>query len=140
MNHVSLLALGTMLCASVFVAVRAEPMEDTPKEFKDQEAMVVKLFKAYNKDDAKGVFEDYVEVFKNMPDALWGALYKMHKDKYGNYKSHTFVKEGSSTAEENGILMIQVEFEKAKAVKVGINFGMENKKWKIQQVTFDVKQ
>ena len=134
MNHVSLLALGTMLCTSVFVSVHA----DTPKEFKDQEAMVEKLFKAYNKDDAKGVFENYIGAFKGSAEQLYPALFKPHKDKYGNYKSHTFVKEGSTTADENGLLILLVDFEKEKQVRVGINFGKEEKAWKIQQVTFAV--
>lgn len=132
MNHVSLLALGTCLLTGLFSTVLA----DTPKEFKDQEAIVEKMFKAFNKDDAKGVFADYVDAFKNMAEQLYPVLMKPHKDKYGNYKSHTFLKEGSTITEEVGLLMIQVEFEKEKKVKVGINFGKEGKNWKIQQVTF----
>lgn len=136
MNHVSLLALGTLLCTGLFLSVQA----DTPKEFKDQEAIAEKFFKAYNKDDAKGVFEDYIADFKKLAEQIYPALIKPNKEKYGNYKSHTFVKEASSTSDDNGLLMLLVDFEKEKKVKVGFNFGKEGKDWKIQQVTFGVQQ
>ena len=135
MNHWSLLVLGTLLYTGLFSTALA----DTPKEFKDQEAIAEKLFKAYNKDDAKGVFADYIDAFKNMAEQLYPVLMKPNKDKYGNYKSHTFLKEGSSSSDGVALLMLQVDFEKEKKVKVGINFGKEGKDWKIQQVTFGVQ-
>jgi ABC-type transporter MlaC component len=138
MNHLSLLALGTLLCATVATSLHAAS-PDTPKEYKDAEEMVVKLFKAYNKDDAKGVFENYIDAFKGMPDPLWNALFKPNKDKYGNYKKHTFVKEGSVATDDNILFVINVEFEKSKDIKVGVNLGKDGGKWKIQQVLFDVK-
>ena len=138
MNHLSLLAFGALLCAGIATALHAST-PDTPKEFKDAEEMVVKLFKAYNKDDAKGVFENYIDAFKNMPDALWNAQFKPNKDKFGNYKSHTFVKDGSVATEDNILLVINVEFEKGKDIKVGVNLSKDGKAWKIQQVLFDVK-
>ncbi len=132
MNHASWLALGTVLCSSMLVSLHA----DTPKEFKDQEAIVEKLFKAYNKDDAKGVFENYIDAFKDSGPQLWDALYKANKDKYGNYKSHVFVKEGSVTSDGITLLRLDVDFEKEKKVHIAINFGQEGKAWKIQQVSF----
>ncbi len=63
MNHLSLLALGTVLLTGMFNSALAQ----TPKEFKDQEAIAEKFFKAYNKDDAKGAFEDYIADFKKLP-------------------------------------------------------------------------
>lgn len=132
MNHMSLLALGTLLCTGLFATAQA----DTPKEYKDHEAMVEKLFKAYNKDDAKGVFENYTDSFKGMADQLYALLMKPNREKYGNYKSHKFLKDGSSTSEDNVLLKIEVEFEKEKKVVVGVNFGKEGKDWKIQQVVF----
>jgi hypothetical protein len=130
MNHGRWLALGIVLCSSMLAYA------DTPKEYKDQEAIVEKLFKAYNRDDAKGVFENYIEAFKSSGPQLWDALYKANKEKYGNYKSHTFVKEGSVTSDGITLLRLDVEFEKDKKVHVAINFGQEGKVWKIQQVTF----
>ena len=132
MNHLSLLALGTLLCTTVFSSVYA----DTPKEFKDAEAMMEKFFKAYNKDDAKGCFEDYVSAFKGMHDQLYPALIKPHKEKYGNYKSHSFIKDGSVATDDIVLLKLQVEFEKDKKVVVVVNLGKEEKAWKIQQVMF----
>ncbi|MFT3883103.1 MAG: hypothetical protein QM703_26060 [Gemmatales bacterium] len=127
------LAVGTLLCTAVFTT---PALADTPKEFKDQEAIMEKFFKAYNKGDAKGCFENYIDAFKGMAEQLYPALVKPHKDKYGDYKSHTFVKEGSVTADDITLLILQVDFDKEKKVKVGINFGKEGKTWKIQQVTF----
>ena len=63
-------------------------------------------------------------------------LYKANKEKYGKYKSHTFVKEGSVTSDGNTIFRMDVEFEKDKKVHVAVNLGQEGKAWKIQQVTF----
>jgi hypothetical protein len=126
------LALGTVLLTGMFNSALAQ----TPKEFKDQEAIMDKFFKAYNKDDAKGAFEDYVSTFKGMGEQLWPVLIKPSKDKYGNYKSHTFTKEGSVATDEITLLILHVDFEKEKKVKVGINFGKEGKDWKIQQITF----
>jgi hypothetical protein len=133
MQWFALLAVGTLLCTAVFAT---PAVADTPKEFKDQEAIMEKFFKAYNKADAKGCFEDYVDVFKGMAEQLYPALIKPHKDKYGDYKSHTFLKEGSTATDEITLLMLQVDFDKEKKVKVGINFGKEGKAWKIQQITF----
>lgn len=135
MRSISLLFVVPILLSGWLTPVCA----DTPKEFKDHEAVAEKLFKAYNKDDAKGVFENYIDTFKNMADQLYSALYKANKDKYGNYKSHKFLKDGSSADESNVLLMLEVEFEKEKKVKVGINFGKEEKGWKIQQVRFGVE-
>lgn len=127
------LAVGTLLCVAVFASPAAA---DTPKEFKDQEAIMEKFFKAYNKGDAKGCFEDYIDAFKGMAEQLYPALVKPNKEKYGDYKSHTFVKNGSYTADEITLLILQVDFDKEKKVKVGINLGKEGKTWKIQQITF----
>ena len=128
MQWFALLAVGTLLCTALFTT---SALADTPKEFKDQEAIMEKFFKAYNKGDAKGCFEDYVDTFKGMAEQLYPALIKPHKDKYGEYKSHTFVKEGSVNADEITLLILQVDFDKEKKVKVGINFGKEGKNWKI---------
>lgn len=133
MQWFALLAVGSLLCTALFVGTA---MADTPKEFKDQEALVAKFFKAYNKSDAKGCFEDYIDAFKNMGEQLFPALIKPNRDKYGEYKSHTFLKEGSVADTEITLLMLQVDFDKEKKVKVGINFGKEGKAWKIQQITF----
>lgn len=89
MNHMSLLALGTLLCTGFFATIQAD---DTPKEYKDQEAIAEKLFKAYNKDDAKGFFADYIDTLKNLADQIYPQLIKPNKEKYGNYKSHKFLK------------------------------------------------
>ena len=78
----------------------ATALADTPKEFKDQEAIMEKFFKAYNKGDAKGCFEDYIESFKGMAEQLYPVLIKPNKDKYGEYKSHTFVKDGSVATDD----------------------------------------
>lgn len=108
----------------------------TPAEYKDLEKMVVKLFEAYNKDDAKGVFADYFSAFQGQnAEPLYKALFEPAKQKYGNYKSHTFVKEGSVKTDDIALLILSGQFAKSKA-KVTINFGKENNKWKIQQVTF----
>lgn len=135
MNPTGMIAVGLLLCTGVLNVLHA----DTPKEYKDQEAMAEKLFKAYNKDDAKGVFNDYIEALKGSADQLYGVLFKPSKEKYGNYKSHTFVKDGSVATDDVVLLILNVEFEKEKKVKVAINFGKEGKDWKIQQVTFDPK-
>jgi hypothetical protein len=133
MHHASWIALVATLCSSLLVSLQAE----TPKEYKDQEEVVVKMFKAYNNDDAKGVFEDYVQALKSAgAEALWNALYAPNKKKYGKYVKHTFVKEGSATTDGITLLRMDVEFENDKKVHVVINFGQEEKKWKIQQVTF----
>jgi len=133
MQRFGLLALATLLC-STFITTLA--LADTPKEFKDQEAIMEKFFKAYNKDDAKGAFADYVDALKGMAEQLYPFLIKPSKDKYGEYKSHTFVKEGSVATDDITLLILQVDFDKQKKVKVSINFGKEGKAWKIQQVTF----
>jgi len=132
MKHLSLLGLGILLCTGLFNTVLA----DTPKEFKDQEALMEKFFKAYNKGDAKGCFEDYIDSFKGMAEQLYSVLVKPNKDKYGDYKSHTFVKEGSVAADDITLMILHVDFDKGKKVKVSVNFGKEGKSWKIQQVTF----
>jgi hypothetical protein len=130
----TLTALGLVVCCSLAVTtVHAQP----PKEFKEIDEIAVKLFKAYNKDDAKGVFDDYVEALKGLGDQMWPALFKPSKDKYGNYKSHTFVKKNSQITEEIALYVIEVEFEKEKKVPVGFNLQKEGKNWKIQQVTFN---
>ena len=133
MQWFALLAVGTLLCTVIFTS---PAVADTPKEFKDQEAIMEKFFKAYNKADAKGCFEDYIEAFKGMAEQLYPALIKPNKDKYGDYKSHTFVKEGSVTDNDITLLVLHVDFDKEKKIKVGINFGKEGKAWKIQQVSF----
>lgn len=133
MQRFGLLALAALLCSTIITTLA---LADTPKEFKDQEAIMEKFFKAYNKDDAKGVFADYIDAFKGMAEQLYPALIKPSKDKYGEYKSHTFVKDGSVATDEITLLILQVDFAKEKKVKVGINFGKEGKAWKIQQVTF----
>jgi len=133
MQRFALLAVGTLFCITLFTAAA---LADTPKEFKDQEAIMEKFFKAYNKDDAKGAFADYVDTFKGMAEQLYPVLIKPNKDKYGEYKSHTFVKDGSVATDDITLLILQVDFDKEKKVKVGINFGKEGKAWKIQQVTF----
>nr|HMP18176.1 hypothetical protein [Gemmatales bacterium] len=131
MNHAGWLALGTMVCSSVFVTLQAE----TPKEFQEQEKLIVKLFKAYNSDDVKAVFEDYIEGFKAAgAQTLWDALYKANKEKYGKYKSHKFVNSGSVASDGLTIFRMDVEFEKEKNVHVVVNFSQEGKSWKIQQL------
>jgi hypothetical protein len=122
----TLLAAGTSLCRA-----------DTPAEFKDLEKMVVKLFEAYNKDDAKGVFADYISTFKALDaTTLYNSLFKTHKENFGNYKSHVFVKEGSVKQNELALLVLDATFEKKKG-KISINFGKDEGKLKIQQVTFE---
>lgn len=133
MQWFALLAVGTLLCTAVFTT---SALADTPKEFKDQEAIMEKFFKAYNKGDAKGCINDYVDTFKGMPEAIYNALIKPNRDKYGEYKSHTFVKEGSSAADGNTLMYLLVDFDKEKKVKVGVNMGLEGKAWKIQQIKF----
>jgi len=133
MRWFALPAVGTLLWISLFTSAA---LADTPKEFKDQEAIMEKFFKAYNKGDAKGCFEDYVDTFKGMADQLYPVLIKPSKDKYGEYKSHKFVKEGSVNADDITLLILQVDFDKEKKVKIAINFGKEGKNWKVQQVTF----
>ena len=133
MQRFALLAVSTLLCTAFFITTA---LADTPKEYKDQEAIMEKFFKAYNKDDAKGAFADYVDAFKTMAEQLYPFLIKPSKDKYGEYKSHTFVKEGSVATDDITLLILQVDFDKQKKVKVSINFGKEGKAWKIQQVTF----
>jgi len=133
MQRFALLAVSTLLCTAFFITTA---LADTPKEYKDQEAIMEKFFKAYNKDDAKGAFADYVDALKGMAEQLYPFLIKPSKDKYGEYKSHTFVKEGSVATDDITLLILQVDFDKQKKVKVSINFGKEGKAWKIQQVTF----
>lgn len=135
MHWFALLAIGSLLCLTAFTSTA---LADTPKEFKDQEALVEKYFKAYNKGDAQGCFADYIEQFQKLADQLYPALVKPQKDKYGDYKSHTFVKAGSVTDGELTILLLDVDFEKEKKVRVGVNFGKEKNVWKIQQVKFGV--
>jgi hypothetical protein len=108
----------------------------TPAEYKDLEEMATKLFEAYNKDDAKGVFADYFSALQGQnADVLYKALFEPAKQKYGTYKSHSFVKEGSVKTDDIALLILNGQFTKSKA-KVNVNFGKENNKWKIQQVTF----
>jgi hypothetical protein len=133
MNPMGMLAVGLLLCSGVYNVLHA----DTPKEYKEQEALAEKLFKAYNKDDAKGVFNDYIDALKGNADQIYNVLFKPNKEKYGNYKSHAFIKDGSVATDEVVLLMLHVEFDKAKKVKVAFNFSKEGKNWKIQQVTFD---
>jgi len=108
----------------------------TPLAYKELEKMAVKLFEAYNKDDAKGVFADYFSALKGQDaGVLYKALFEPAKNTYGNYKSHTFVKEGSVKTEGIALLVLSAQMEKKKA-KITVNFGQEEGKWKIQQVTF----
>jgi len=53
-------------------------------------------------------------------------------------KDHGRVSVGfqSPATDDITLLILQVDFDKEKKVKVGINFGKEGKAWKIQQVTF----
>lgn len=130
----SLAALGIVLAAASLIGAR-----DTPKEYKDMETMVVKLFEAYNKDDAKGVFADYFSALKNTDnEQLYNALFKPSKETCGKYKQHTFQKEGSVVTDDAAVLVLDTAFEKKKAM-VSVNFGKEDGKMKIQQVTIEPK-
>jgi hypothetical protein len=125
------------IAAFCLMAAACVAQADTPPEFKEAEKLVVKLFDAYNKDDAKGVFTDYIAALKNSdPQTLFDALYKNTKQSVGKYKKHTFKKDGSVHADDLILLVLDAEFEKKKA-KVSVNLGKEEGKWKIQQVTIE---
>jgi hypothetical protein len=129
----------SLTAASLLLLTCAATVADTPAEYKQFERMAVNLFQAYNRDDATGVFVDYVTTFKKLDNKqLFDALFKPHKEKCGNYKKHTFQKQGSVQTDDLVLMVLDTEFVKKKA-KVSVNFGKEGGKWKIQQVTFDPK-
>jgi len=134
-----MLARSLAACWIVLLAGSLATAQETPKEYKDLEKMVVKLFEAYNQDDAKGVFADYISALKGLDSAqLYNALFKPHKETCGKYKKHTFRKDGSSHSDDVVLMVLDVEFDKKKA-KVSVNFGKEDGKMKIQQVTIEPK-
>jgi hypothetical protein len=118
------------------LAFAAGSRDQTPDEYKPLEKMTVKLFEAYNKDDAKGVLADYVSAFKSLDaDQLYKSLFKdRYKTKLGNFKSLTFQKEGSVYTDEVVLARFDGVFANKKA-QIIVNFTKEDGKFKFQQVT-----
>ena len=82
---------------------------------------------------------DYTATFKSLDSKqLFNSLFKPHKESCGNYKKHSFQKEGSVLTDDIALMVLDAEFDKKKA-KVSVNFGKEEGKWKVQQVTIEPK-
>ena len=111
---------------------------DTPKEFKELEAMAVKALEAYNKDDMKGIFADFVEGTVGDVNFYYDRLFKPHKATLGKYKKHTFDKSLSIFAGTAASLSLDAEFEKGKA-RIGANFLKVDGKWKVQAMLIEPK-
>lgn len=129
------------LTAVVVLLIAGSPAgaDDTPAEFKPLEKMAVKLLEAYNKDDAKGAFADFIPEIQNGDTTqFFNLLFKPHKETCGKYKKHTFRKDGSVHTGEVALMILDAEFEKKKA-KVMMNFFKQDGKWRIQGALIEPK-
>ena len=130
--------LARLLTPAVLLLLASPASADTPKEYKELEAMAVKALEAYNKDDVKGAFADYVEGTVSDAKFYFDRLFKAPKASLGKYKKHTFDKSLSIYAGTAAALSLNGEFEKGKG-RIGVNFLQVDGKWKIQAMMIEPK-
>jgi hypothetical protein len=128
-----------LTAASMLLLACTAAHGDTPREYQELEAMLIKSLEAYNKDDIKGIFANFVDAvtqFDTTP--YYDTLFKPHKATCGKFRKLTFQKVGSAHVGDFATMTFEAEFEKKKA-RVSANFFKENGKMKIQAILIEPK-
>ncbi len=125
-----------------FLVLMAFPLAaDEKADRKPLDEKLAKSLKAYNDGDHKKFFADYHKSVNSIAtEQTFKALYEgNYKKQFGKYKdgSMKFVPEGSLLEGEFLVLWYSAEFDKAKKVKIGVNFKKEDKDYKFIQIQFN---
>lgn len=133
--------IRAVLTGAFLVLVALPLAADEKADRKALDEKLAKALKAYNEGDYKKFFADYAKSMKDIAtEQTFKALYEgNYKKLFGKYKdgSMKFVPEGSLLEGEFLILWYSAEFDKAKKVKIGVNFQKEDKDYKFVQIQFN---
>ena len=131
MKTLSLLLL--LVCGLTAPLLAQKPADPKPLE-----AMTDKALAAYNAGDAKVFYADFAKMMASIAtEQTFNMMYRdMYMKTYGKYVSRKLIKSESSIFEDTPLMVFEAEFEKAKKVKVSVNFMKENGVYKIMQMQF----